>query len=82
MALIKPAILRQGDTIGIVGPLSGGAGAHPHRVENGVKYLESLGFKVKMRSILVWVLARNTPASRFNEVLGGKYLREQDVEIG
>ena len=45
---IKPPRLRLGDTIGIVSPSWGGAGAYPHRVERGVKHLESLGFKVKI----------------------------------
>ena len=46
--MIKPPRLRLGDTVGILSPSWGGAGAHPHRVERGVKHLESLGFKVKI----------------------------------
>ena len=46
--MIKPPRLRVGDTVGIVSPSWGGAGAHPHRVERGVRHLESLGFKVKI----------------------------------
>ena len=46
--LIKPKKLIKGDTIGIIAP-SGGMGAlFPHRVDNGVKALENLGFKVKL----------------------------------
>lgn len=44
--IIKPPKLQHGDTIGIVSPSWGGAGAFPHRAEQGVKALESLGFKV------------------------------------
>ncbi|MCE2494605.1 MAG: LD-carboxypeptidase [Alphaproteobacteria bacterium] len=46
--IIKPPRLKLGDTIGIVSPSWGGAGMFPHRVETGVKYLESLGFKVRI----------------------------------
>ena len=46
--MIKPPRLQEGDTIGIVSPSWGGAGAYPHRVCRGVEHLESLGFKVKM----------------------------------
>jgi len=33
-------------------------------------------------SMLLWVLKDNTPACRFYEALGGKYLREKPIEIG
>ena len=46
--MANPPRLRPGDTIGIVSPSWGGAGAFPHRLRNGVRYLESLGFKVKV----------------------------------
>ena len=46
--IVKPPRLRLGDTIGIVSPSWGGAGEYPHRVERGVKHLESLGFTVKI----------------------------------
>ena len=46
--MIKPPRLIPGDTIGIVSPSWGGASAHPHRDEKGVKQLQSLGFKVKI----------------------------------
>ena len=42
---MKPPRLRLGDTVGIVSPSWGGAGKYPHRVRNGIAYLESLGFK-------------------------------------
>lgn len=46
--MARPPRLRPGDTIGIVSPSWGGAGAFPHRLRNGVGYLESLGFRVKV----------------------------------
>ena len=46
--MVRPARLRPGDTVGIVSPSWGGAGAFPHRVELGVNHLQSLGFKVKI----------------------------------
>ncbi|HEY3078896.1 MAG TPA: S66 peptidase family protein [Chloroflexota bacterium] len=38
--------LRPGGTIGVVAPSWGGPAAHPHRVERGVRFLESLGYRV------------------------------------
>ena len=34
------------------------------------------------RAVLIWVLAANAPARAFYEALGGRYLREQQIEIG
>jgi muramoyltetrapeptide carboxypeptidase LdcA involved in peptidoglycan recycling len=48
MTAIKARHLESGDTIGIISPSWGGAGFFPHRVELGVKALESLGFRVKI----------------------------------
>jgi len=45
---LKPTRLRPGDTIGIVSPSWGGAAAFPHRLENGVAYLRSRGFEVRV----------------------------------
>jgi muramoyltetrapeptide carboxypeptidase LdcA involved in peptidoglycan recycling len=47
-SLIRPPRLEPGDTIGIVSPSWGGAGKFPHRVEQGVKHLRSLGFQVEI----------------------------------
>ena len=38
--------LESGDTIGIVSPSWCGAGFFPHRIENGKRNLEKLGYKV------------------------------------
>ena len=50
LPVIRPRRLQPGDTVGIVSPSWGGAGRFPHRVERGVQYLESLGFKVRIGS--------------------------------
>ena len=44
----KAARLFPGDTVGIVSPSWGGAGAFPHRVELGIQHLNRLGFQVKL----------------------------------
>lgn len=45
--MIKSRRLKPGDTIGIFSPSWGGAGAFPHRVEQGRRHLEKLGFQVE-----------------------------------
>ncbi len=45
---MRPPRLRAGDTIGVISPSWGGGAEFPHRVERGVAYLESLGFRVKV----------------------------------
>jgi muramoyltetrapeptide carboxypeptidase len=45
---IKAPRLRRGDTVGIVSPSWGGAGAFPHRVRRGIDQLHTLGFMVKL----------------------------------
>jgi len=47
MKLIKPKKLSRGDTIGVIAPSSGNANIFPHRIENAVKVLNRLGYKVK-----------------------------------
>jgi muramoyltetrapeptide carboxypeptidase len=44
---MKPTRLCPGDTIGIVSPSWGGAGAFPHRVDQAIRCLNALGFKVQ-----------------------------------
>jgi muramoyltetrapeptide carboxypeptidase LdcA involved in peptidoglycan recycling len=46
--MIRAPRLQVGDTVGIVSPSWGGAGAFPHRVELGIKHLQSLGFNAKV----------------------------------
>ena len=45
---LKGRKLEPGDRIGLVSPSWGGAAAFPHRVSNGVAYLESRGFQVEL----------------------------------
>lgn len=47
MEMIKPNRLQPGDTIGVVSPSAGVAGLFPHRVEQAVKEIQDLGFRVK-----------------------------------
>lgn len=46
--MVQAPRLRRGDTIGIVSPSWGGAGKFPHRVANGIAYLESQGFRTRL----------------------------------
>ncbi len=46
--MVKAPMLKKGDTVGIVSPSWGGAGASPHRLEMGVRGLRALGFEVKV----------------------------------
>jgi muramoyltetrapeptide carboxypeptidase len=45
---MKPPRLREGDTVGVISPSWGGGAEYPHRIERGVAYLESLGFRVRL----------------------------------
>jgi muramoyltetrapeptide carboxypeptidase len=45
---MKANRLRPGDTIGIASPSWGGPAVFPHRLENGIAYLESRGFRVRV----------------------------------
>jgi muramoyltetrapeptide carboxypeptidase LdcA involved in peptidoglycan recycling len=45
---VRPPRLLEGDTVGVISPSWGGGAAYPHRVERGVRYLESLGFRVRL----------------------------------
>src|ERR1700741_5294042 len=53
---LSPPALRPGGAIGVVAPSWGGPAAHPHRVERGVRFLESRGYRV--------VLGRHATGSR------------------
>lgn len=65
-SLLKPALLKAGDTVGIVSPSWGAAGLFPHRLERGVAQLEQMGFKTTIgahaRGVAGHVSA--TPAER------------------
>ncbi len=46
--MIKPPRLKPGDTIGIVSPSFGAAGLFPHRLEQGIRQIEEMGFRAKV----------------------------------
>jgi muramoyltetrapeptide carboxypeptidase len=47
-SLIKPKLLRKGDTIGVVSPSAPLAGLVPHRTEKGVESIKKMGFTVRL----------------------------------
>lgn len=67
---MKPKALRPGDSIGIVAPSSCAPALFPHRVEQGVRFLEELGFRV--------VIAPNT-LGRHGWVSGTAEQRTDDI---
>lgn len=64
--ILKPPRLQPGDTIGIVSPSWGGAGAFLHRTGQGTAHLNSLGFKVRMaaHALSHQGYVSDTPANR------------------
>ena len=46
MTILKPPRLRPGDVIGLVSPAS--TPSPPEKIEKGVRYLERLGYRVKL----------------------------------
>ncbi len=44
----KPPKLQPGDMVGIVSPSWGGAGAFPHRTQQGLAQLEALGYRTRL----------------------------------
>ena len=68
--MIRPPRLQSGDTVGIVSPSWGGAGRFPRRVEQGLHYLQSLGFKVKIGSHALNQLGivSDTPQNRVDDI--------------
>ncbi len=46
--ILKPPALRPGDTVGLISPSWGGAGAFPHRTAAGIKQLHTMGYTVKL----------------------------------
>ncbi|MHA2495056.1 MAG: S66 family peptidase [Candidatus Hodarchaeales archaeon] len=47
MKLVSPHKLKNGDTLAIIAPSSGLAGLFPHRLDKGIAFLKSWGFKIK-----------------------------------
>lgn len=46
--MLKACRLRSGDTIGIVSPSFGAAGLFPHRLEQGIRQVEAMGFHARL----------------------------------
>jgi len=68
--MLKPSKLKFGDTIGIISPSWGGAGVFPHRVEQGIKHINKLGFKVKLaqHSLNQKGFVSDTPENRAQDI--------------
>lgn len=78
---MKPPRLSRGDTVGIVSPSWGGAGEFPHRVEQGVRELERLGYRVRFgRHALNSVsFVSDTPENRASDL--HDMFRDPDVRL-
>jgi len=48
MNILKPKILKPGDTIGIISPSAPLAGLIPHRTNHAIEVLKNMGFKVRI----------------------------------
>ena len=68
--MLKPPRLRTGDTIGIVSPSWGGAGAFSHRVAQGIDHLNRLGFNVELatHALNQKGFISDTPANRAQDI--------------
>src|SRR5437868_5523042 len=72
MPMLRAPRLQVGDTVGIVSPSWGGAGAFPHRVELGIKHLQSRGFNVKIapHALNQHGYVSDTPEHRVEDIHG------------
>jgi len=70
--IIRPPRLQPGDTIGIVSPSWGGAGAYPHRVERGMQAIRELGFQARLAPHALSHLGyvSDTPENRAADING------------
>jgi muramoyltetrapeptide carboxypeptidase LdcA involved in peptidoglycan recycling len=68
--MLRSSRLKSGDTIGIISPSWGGVGAFPHRVEQGIKFLGTLGFKVELAQHAMSQngFVSDTPANRAQDI--------------
>ena len=67
MNIVKPKKLQKGDTIGIIAPC--GVFSDPERLEKGIEFLESAGFKIKVSDKL---FARERYMAGNNDVRAGE----------
>jgi muramoyltetrapeptide carboxypeptidase len=85
--IVKAPRLKRGDLIGIVSPSWGGAALFPHRVDQGIRHLNSLGFRVKIaphalnRRGYVSDLAENR-AQDIHEMFGDRQVKAIIAAIG
>lgn len=56
MNIIKPALLKKGDTIGILAP-SGAMGEDDTNLKRGIKFFEDRGFRVKLAKTFILKIA-------------------------
>lgn len=68
MKIVKPLCLKNGDLIGVISPAS--TPDNYSKIENGVKYLESLGYRVKVG---------NNVGKQFGYLAGEDDLRVKDI---
>lgn len=57
LPLLRPPLLRAGDTVAVVSPSYGAPGHFPHRLARGVAHLEALGLRVRVSAAARGVLA-------------------------
>ena len=71
-SILHPPRLQPGDTIGIVSPSWGGAGAYPHRVERGMQAIRELGFQARLAPHALSHLGyvSDTPENRAADING------------
>jgi muramoyltetrapeptide carboxypeptidase len=67
---LKAPRLKPGGTVGVVSPSWGGAGLFPHRVAQGVRHLQALGFQVKLapNALNQYAFVSDTPEKRAADI--------------
>lgn len=80
LSLMKPRRLLPGDTIGIIAPSWCGPSKAPHRVERGIRYLESQGYKAVMGPHAAGCRGylSGTPEERADDI--HRFLRDTEVK--
>lgn len=77
---IKPSKLKNYDTIGLVSSSAPIAGLVPHRVKNGIKMLNSLGFKTKIGKSALKIddYVAGTPSERANDI--NSFIKNKNIK--
>jgi muramoyltetrapeptide carboxypeptidase LdcA involved in peptidoglycan recycling len=78
---LKPQRLQAGDTVGIVSPSWGGAGAFPFRVESGIAQLALFGLKAKIatHALNARGFVSDTPENRVSDL--HEMFRDPEVRL-